>query len=204
MYLIYYAVPGQASLYQLSHPSVMDGVLSVTLTQEGPGAPPIPITRVTAPLSLLAPDLDTSVWDWLISEDGPYTGGFLVPNDQVPFRSKQIDMLQAVKNTRNRLRNGVAPTPLGTVDIDVDGRINILGGIQMASLLGADFSDDWTMANNEDVPVNASQMVQIGIAAGQYVSFLQGRKRALSATINAATTETELDAIDITAGWVPE
>jgi|SRR6478735_8318327 len=204
MYLIYYAVPGQASLYQLSHPSVMDGVLSVTLTQEGPGAPPIPITRVTAPLSLLAPDLDTSVWDWLISEDGPYTGGFLVPNDQVPFRSKQIDMLQAVKNTRNRLRNGVAPTPSGPVDIDVDGRLNISGAVQMAGLLGADFDVDWTMADNTEVTLNATEMITMGVAVGQYINFLQAHKRTLSASVNAATTTEELDAIDITAGWVPE
>src|SRR5690606_29162502 len=111
-----------------------------------------------------------------------------------------------VKAKRNKLWSGKAPTPAGYVDINPDSRVNIVGAIQMAQVLGEDFAMEWTMADNSDVALDAEGMLQMGMAVAMFINEVQAHKRTLTAALDAVDAEAEdrmdlLDAIDINAGW---
>lgn len=140
--------------------------------------------------------------------------------DQKDWRDSvepNLDQLKAGKRAKvNELRddkqNGPAPTPFGLVDNDDSSKIKITGAVTMAMLAmqqNATFSVDWTMHDNSIVTLDQVKMLQLGEAAGSYVSEIHAHATALKAQIDAiavgtgdlATAVAALDAIDITVGW---
>lgn len=110
-----------------------------------------------------------------------------------------------VKELRDILEQGPAPTPLGNVQTDDASKIKISGLVQMAQIAISalePFTEHFTMADNTVVEVDALEMISIGVAAGQYVSAVHATARALRVAITACTTIEEVEAVDVEgAGW---
>ncbi|RYY55498.1 MAG: DUF4376 domain-containing protein, partial [Comamonadaceae bacterium] len=53
---------------------------------------------------------------------------------------------------------------------------------------GTAFAQDWTLANNDSVLLDADGMVAVGVALGQHVAAAHAHAKALRAAINSATT----------------
>ncbi len=109
--------------------------------------------------------------------------------------------LERVKALREKAKDGGIVTSWGPLETDPDSRTNINGAVQMATILGPQFSIVWRMRDNSEVTLNAAQMIQLGLLVGQHVSACQYRKNELDAAIAAAATAAELEAIDLEAGW---
>ena len=200
MYLIHYPSPSEARIYKLGSASLMAGVLTVDLTPQGDG--PIVPRRVSVPREFAVSD--QAAWDWLVGIDGPYAGASLVPEEDFAFQSLQIDLLQKVKARRNARRDGGAVTTYGTVDTDIDSRLNINGAVTMALIANMNaqpFSQPWRLQDNSFITLDAAGMIDMGMQVGQFVATVQARKNTLDAAIGGATTVAELQAIDIDRGW---
>lgn len=97
-----------------------------------------------------------------------------------------------------------AETPFGTVQVDAKSKQNVNGLVTMALIAqgaGAPFSSDFTLADNTVVTLNATQMIGMGIAIGQYVDAVYAHARTLRSAIVDAQDHDDLDAIDVAAGW---
>lgn len=81
-----------------------------------------------------------------------------------------------------------------TFDCDETSQRRIQGAVQLASL---DTSTviDWTLADNTVQAFNATELQQIGQALGAHVNACHAKARGLRDQINAATTESEIEAI---------
>jgi hypothetical protein len=113
----------------------------------------------------------------------------------------KADVRFAVRARRNAAEWGGCNTPSGRIDSDPDSQRKINGSVTMALIAGSAFSVDWRLSDNTVTTLNASQMINVGLAVGQHVSACQDRKNDLDAAITAATSATELAAIDIETGW---
>jgi hypothetical protein len=102
---------------------------------------------------------------------------------------------ERIKVAREQAENGGCASPLGRVDTDSLSRDRISGAVQMAMIVGAAFSIDWTMENNVPVAHNQSAMIALGLAVGQHVAAIHATARARRTAIEAAATVAEIDAI---------
>lgn len=120
---------------------------------------------------------------------------------------RRIALWTAAKQHREALTDSPgaeAATPFGTVQVDAKSKQNVNGLVTMALIAqgaGVPFSAAFTMADNSVVTLNATQMIGMGIAIGQYVEAVYAHARTLRELIEAATTHDAIDAIDITSGW---
>jgi predicted alpha/beta-fold hydrolase len=81
-----------------------------------------------------------------------------------------------------------------TFDCNEVSQRRIQGAVQLAALDNTT-EMDWTLADNSSQTFNATELQQIGQALGAHVNACHVKARGLRAEIDAATTETELDAI---------
>lgn len=89
-------------------------------------------------------------------------------------------------------------------DADERSIQRITGAVQAAQAAvsaGAPFSIAWRCADNAEVTLDAQQVIGMPAALVQRVYAVHLHARQLKAAIDAATTEADLAAIDITAGW---
>ncbi len=106
-----------------------------------------------------------------------------------------------VAQKRDQIAAGGADTPSGRVDT-TDRSITIIQGlVQLAAIGGEAFQETFRRADNTDVEVDASAMIGIGIAVGQFIAAVYRRSWDLKTEIDAAATLEELAAIDVAAGW---
>jgi hypothetical protein len=103
---------------------------------------------------------------------------------------------ERIKAARDQAENGGCATPLGRVDTDPLSRDRISGAVQMAMIVGAAFSIDWTMEDNGAVAHNQAAMIALGLAVGQHVGAVHATARALRVLIDAAATVEQLEAIE--------
>jgi len=85
-----------------------------------------------------------------------------------------------------------------TFDGDSESQRRIQGAAQLATLAqatGQPFSIDWTLADNTQATLTATEMIGVGVALGQHVNGAHGIARTLRTQIDAATTPEELEAI---------
>lgn len=149
--------------------------------------------------------LEEAVMAWLVSEDGPYTGGQIVEDAEFAFLSLRLAMKQAVKTKRSTAEQaGLTVAGIGSFDTDVESQRKINGAVTMALIAlqsNQPFDLDWRLADDSVVSLDAMEMIGVGVAVGQHVSACQANKNALDAAIALATTVEELQAIDTDAGW---
>lgn len=97
-----------------------------------------------------------------------------------------------------------AETPFGTVQVDAKSKQNVNGLVTMALIAqgaSAQFSSDFTLADNSVVTLDAPKMIGLGVAIGRYVDAVYSHARVLRDALVKAVDHKELDAIDVTAGW---
>lgn len=102
---------------------------------------------------------------------------------------------------RDQRINGGCTTPYAPVDTDPVSRANINGSVSMASILGPAFSARWRRADNSYVQLDATAMIAIGLAAGQFVAACYEASFAIKDAIDAASDAAAIAAIDIASGY---
>jgi len=133
--------------------------------------------------------------------NAPFEGGVIVPDETATLDSKKARKKAEVKLERDKAEWAGVATPKGVVDSDPESQRKINGAVTMALIGGQDFSIDWRMKDDSIVSHNRDEMIALGQAVGQHTVDCQSRKNELDALIDAAQTEEELLAIDITSGW---
>lgn len=84
-------------------------------------------------------------------------------------------------------------------DSDPASQARIQGGVLLATVIGAQFTQDWTLADNTVRTLSQADMVAVGIAMSQHVAALFQRARVLRAQILAASVAAEVAAVQ----WGP-
>lgn len=93
---------------------------------------------------------------------------------------------------------------IGRFDTDDTSRGNINGavtGAMLAAQSGTPFQVSWKLADNTVATIDGAGMVEVGVAVLAYVSACHARAQAFGEAIQAASSMTDLLAIDISAGW---
>lgn len=109
-----------------------------------------------------------------------------------------------VKATRDLVEYGNFTWDGSTFNADAESRNRIMGAVQLATLAagaGQPYAVVWTLADNGTRTLSAADMMAVGAALGARVGSAHARAAALRTQINAATTLSALEAIDITTGW---
>jgi hypothetical protein len=76
----------------------------------------------------------------------------------------------------------------------------IAGAVQLALLsqaAGQEFSIDWNDANNETVTLTGAELIAVGLQLGTFVQSVFASCRTAIASVNAATSNTAIDAITL-------
>lgn len=110
----------------------------------------------------------------------------------------QVEAIRTAKET------STASTPVGTVTIDEPSKAKILGALSMCRLAeeaGQPFALNFTLADGSRVALTSTTVRQLASAVGQYVAALYDHAHSLLDALDAATTDTDLNAIDLEAGW---
>lgn len=143
-----------------------------------------------------------SVLTWLVSPAGPFDGGQLLA-DPGPFDLAVAKVHDRIRALRDAIDVGGCETPFGRIDTSDKSKIKLTGSVVMASALGAAYSDEWRMADDTLLPIDAAKIVALGTAVGQFVSACQGRKNALDEAVAAVAADDfdALAAININTGW---
>ena len=103
-----------------------------------------------------------------------------------------------IKSARESVEFGLFAWGGQTFDGDSESQRRIQGAAQLATLAqatGQPFSIDWTLADNTQATLTATEMIGVGVALGQHVNGAHGIARTLRIQIDAATTPEELEAI---------
>jgi hypothetical protein len=131
----------------------------------------------------------------------------LPPRPLPELAERKAAMWDLVKARRTALTDSPGAsveTPSGVVQSDAKSQQNILGLVQMAvlaQLASQPFSADFTLADNSVATLDASEMIALGLAVGQYVQAVYAHARSLREAIDAAEDHEALDLIDIGASW---
>ena len=125
------------------------------------------------------------------------------PPPPVPLADQKTARIAIVKRLRD-LKETQGFSYLGKV-IDSDERSvqRITGAALAAQVIGAGFAIDWTCADNSTLALDQSAMLGMPAALALRANALHTHARSLKATIDAATDEVALAAVDIENGWPP-
>ncbi len=72
---------------------------------------------------------------------------------------------------------------------------------QVALKAGEPLTIVWTCADNSTLSLDAKSVLGMPVALAQYAATLHAHARTLKAAVTAAIDQTELDSVDILAGW---
>jgi len=181
-------------------------------TDEIDPALPDATQNFTVPESALTGKTDEDVVAWLTGPDGPYTDGEFLLTSEYDLSKAQSIKYAEIKARRIELEEGGLQTSFGVADSDPDSQRKISGGVQMAMIslhntLGpVAFPDGleivWRFQDNSTVPLDASQMIQMGVEVGKQVAQYQMVKNYFDAQVAAATTIADVETIDVQVNWL--
>lgn len=91
---------------------------------------------------------------------------------------------------QKRSETEYAPITVGTRSFDADAKSqqNIAGAVQLATLAPAEWTIDWTLADNTIATLTKAEMVEVGVALGERTSSIYAYARGLRETLDEATT----------------
>ena len=116
----------------------------------------------------------------------------------MPMSEARAEAWSRIKSARESVEFGPFVWGGQTFDGDSESQRRIQGAAQLATLAqatGQPFSIDWTLADNTQATLTATEMIGVGVALGQHVNGAHGIARTLRTQIDAATTPEELEAI---------
>lgn len=105
---------------------------------------------------------------------------------------------ERIKGERTRCEYGPFTWDGSQFDADSESQRRIQGAVQLAGLAlaaGQPFQIDWTLYDNTVRTLTAQEMIAVGLALGEHVAAQYAIGRMLRASIEAATTVEELDAV---------
>jgi len=137
------------------------------------------------------PDDDSLIWEPVYFEDENVAR--LVSRFDVAHAQGQ--KWQSIKMARDALEFSTFNWGGYTFQCNEVSQRRIQGAVQLAAL-DTNVVMDWTLSDNSSQTFNATELQQIGQALGAHVNACHVKARGLRAAIDAATTETELDAIN--------
>lgn len=149
----------------------------------------------------------------LAAVGAPFAGATIVPSDDASFSSMKARTKARIKVERDKREfGGVTVSVLSGVPVentgpwtfqsDPDSQRKISGAVLSAVILQGSFQQDWRLADDSIVPLNAQDMITVGMLMMQHVSACQLVKNGLDELVDAADTEEALLDIDIiNAGW---
>ena len=112
---------------------------------------------------------------------------------------------EAVKTLRDQhIDGGCFILGTGTFDSDPISRSNITGAALGASISASqeqEFSISWKLADNSIKTLNGAQMIAVGMGVLTHVATCHAVAQQFGLAIDAATTFTALNAIDLDTGW---
>jgi len=125
-------------------------------------------------------------------EEG-WCGPFMVPDFANRTFVPDLDaarawMWERVKARRAQLETSTAPTPFGAVQIDEKSKTKISGlalAATIALAAGAPFEEEFTIANNSVVVLDAEAAQAMGLAVAAHISAIYAVARDLRAQIDA-------------------
>lgn len=129
----------------------------------------------------------------------------LLADGSVPIPLIQEFMWSRAKAIREEKETGIAPTPVGPVQIDEKSKAKIMGALEFCKLqeeAGQLFAMNFTLADNSRVLLDNTTVRQLAGAAGLYVAQVYDYSWTLRAAIYAdGVTPEDLKAIDVEDGW---
>ena len=90
-----------------------------------------------------------------------------------------------------------------TFDCDPVSQMRIIGAVQMALQVGANFTIDWTLSNNTVRTLSMTDMVNLGMTMGKFVGAVVDHGRRLREQIQASTTASAVAATVWTPATIP-
>lgn len=100
-----------------------------------------------------------------------------------------------IKEERTRARDSGFTWNGYVFDSNPEARTNISDTAQLAALNPAEFSTNWTIADNSTVPLDGFQMIEVGKALGAHVLGTHTKSVALREQIYNATSKEEVESI---------
>ena len=117
------------------------------------------------------------------------------------LEERRAELLARVRFRRWQAETGgtnVGGTPIRT---DEGSQAKISGAVALFVNDPTLQAIDWEAQPGVWVTLDAATMTAIGVAVGRHVQACFSNARAIAAQIEAASSITELDAIDLEAGW---
>lgn len=113
----------------------------------------------------------------------------------------QAEKLEALRLRRNVARDGGILVSGTLIPTDKETRA-VLTATRLKTITDDPFSvPDWKVDNGVFATLSQAQIIAISNAVAAHVQACFTRERVLTDLINAATTTTALDAIDLDTGW---
>jgi len=126
------------------------------------------------------------------------SGATALPDALDTLDGAKVRKWAAIKTKREEVEFGGFVMGASTFDSDTVSQGRITGAVVLAMLAtqaGMPFSQDWTLADNTSIPLDAPGMMAVGAALGQHVGGTHAVARTLRAAIEAATTLEELEEV---------
>jgi hypothetical protein len=126
------------------------------------------------------------------------TCSWRLPDDMTALRIAQDGRWAAIRAERDRREAAGFPYLRKLIDSDslsVQRITTATQSAQAAIAIGAEFSVDWTCADNSVLTLNAEQMLGMPVALADHANALHVTARVLRAEIEAAETPDEVEAI---------
>ena len=150
-------------------------------------------------------DVPENVDDYYVSDDGVLTLKGDAPHETARFdygakawsydlQRHKNNVWRSIKAARSADEFGTFTWSTHTFQCDETSQRRIQGAVQLAQL-DATTTLDWTLADNSVQTFNATELQQIGQALAAHVNACHVKSRTKRGEIDAATTQTELDAI---------
>jgi hypothetical protein len=122
-----------------------------------------------------------------------------------PLQDYKEDLREEAKLRRQSAGRAPIEYDGGPFEVDRDSQLMISSTIETAKRYNANHSDEWTaqwkLANGDFQQVTQSDLESVYALLEDQVESAFAREAEINAQIDAASTHSDLDAIDITAGW---
>lgn len=149
------------------------------------------------PLALSAETFSLSAIEaWLIANAAsPLAGGLIVPDNSASLGTLKSRKWQEIKQARTQAEYAGFTWGGSVFDSDAISQSRISGAVQLASLAGATFTIDWTLADNSVRTLSAADMDAVAMALGQHVQTQFIKAQGLRTQIDAALNPAQVAAV---------
>jgi hypothetical protein len=128
----------------------------------------------------------------------PFDSGSVIADNLEGLDAVKVRAWAVIKDKRDNALNSTFIWNDMVFDADGDSQQRIQGAVQLATIAaaaGQEFSIAWTLHDNTTSTLSGADMVNVGLALGQFVQANFAHGVTLRAAINGATTVEEVQAV---------